>query len=204
MTIHLLSTNYFWDSAAQLTSKEQLFSLTESCPLQQHCPLKGLMSDKQDNSRDGLCSPLLEQNSATDTAMAFLCGRASSEVFTRTASIPCTEFIEISPAGDHSHSYCFSSTEHLPWGLWSGITTVVTPWNHSKSTCFGRKNFELIRLENSFGKGIRRMLWESAGLQAALTILTNFGYILEQKILCSCGWRTGGNEQRIRMRDPNS
>ena len=47
-------------------------------------------------------------------------------------------------------------------------------------------------------------LWESAGPQAALTILMNFIYILELKILCSCGWRTGGKEQRNRMRDLNS
>jgi len=30
-------------------------------------------------------------------------------------------------------------------------------------------------------------MWELAGPQAALMILMNFSYILEQKILCSCG-----------------
>lgn len=58
------------------------------------------MSDKQDNSRGDLAGPLLEQNPAMLTAMAFLCGKACSEVFTRTVAIPCPEFTEISPAGN--------------------------------------------------------------------------------------------------------
>lgn len=58
------------------------------------------MSDKQENSRDDLAGTLLEQNSATDIVMAFLCGRAPPEVFTGTVPIPCLPYLEISHAGD--------------------------------------------------------------------------------------------------------